>query len=177
MHCRRTRPWFSSTWAILARDGYLPHQFGHRGLRFAYSNGIVILGTLAILLVIIFSGRTRALIPLFAIGVFLCFTLSQTGMVRHWQRLHGSGWPAKLAINALGAVTAGSVTLIVVSTKFVEGAWIVLVLVPVLVASFCQHQCALRRHHHRCRHRCMDRSAGHAGERAIFAGVTREHQI
>jgi amino acid transporter len=122
--------------AIMARDGYLPHQFGHRGLRLAYSNGIVVLGSLAIVLVIIFGGRTHALIPLFAIGVFLCFTLSQLGMVRHWQRLRGPGWAAKLVINAVGAVTTGVVTLIVVTTKFAEGAWIVLVLIPVLVASF-----------------------------------------
>jgi amino acid transporter len=122
--------------AIMARDGYLPHQFGHRGLRLAYSNGIVVLGSLAIVLVIIFGGRTHALIPLFAIGVFLCFTLSQTGMVRHWQRLGGPGWPAKLAINAIGALTTGVVALIVVSTKFAEGAWIVLVLIPVLVMGF-----------------------------------------
>jgi amino acid transporter len=122
--------------AIMARDGYLPHQFAHRGLRLAYSNGIVVLGSLAIVLVIVFGGRTHALIPLFAIGVFLCFTLSQLGMVRHWQRLRGPGWPAKLAINAVGAVTTGVVSLIVVSTKFAEGAWIVLVLIPVLVASF-----------------------------------------
>ncbi len=122
--------------AIMARDSYLPHQFGHRGLRLAYSNGIVVLGSLAILLVIAFGGRTHALIPLFAIGVFLCFTLSQTGMVRHWHRLRGPGWPAKLAINGVGAVTTGIVTLIVVTTKFAEGAWIVLVLIPVLVATF-----------------------------------------
>jgi amino acid transporter len=110
--------------AIMARDGYLPHQFGHRGLRLAYSNGIVVLGSLAILLVIIFGGSTHALIPLFAIGVFMCFTLSQTGMVRHWQRLRGPGWQAKLAVNAAGAVTTGVVSLVVVTTKFAEGAWI-----------------------------------------------------
>jgi amino acid transporter len=122
--------------AIMARDGYLPHQFGHRGLRLAYSNGIVVLGSLAIVLVVTFGGRTHALIPLFAIGVFLCFTVSQAGMVRHWQRLGGPGWPAKLAINATGAVTTGVVALIVITTKFVEGAWIVLVLIPLLVTGF-----------------------------------------
>jgi amino acid transporter len=122
--------------AIMARDEYLPHQFAHRGLRLAYSNGIVVLGFLAILLVIGFGGRTHALIPLFAIGVFLCFTLSQTGMVRHWQRLKGPGWQAKLSINALGAVTTAAVTVIVVGTKFLEGAWIVLILIPLLVMGF-----------------------------------------
>jgi amino acid transporter len=122
--------------AIMAHDGYLPRQFGWRGLRLAYTNGILVLGSLAIVLVIAFGGVTHALIPLFAIGVFLCFTLSQAGMVRHWQRVRGDGWQLKLAINAIGAVTTGIVTLIVVSTKFLEGAWIVVVIIPLLVMGF-----------------------------------------
>lgn len=122
--------------AIISRDGYLPHQFQHRGLRLAYSNGIVVLGSLAILLVVVFGGDTHALIPLFAIGVFLCFTLSQAGMVQHWRRTRDPGWQSKLAINGLGAVTTGLVTLIVVASKFTEGAWIVILLVPSLVLLF-----------------------------------------
>jgi nucleotide-binding universal stress UspA family protein len=122
--------------AILARDGYLPHQFSHLGLRLAYSNGIVVLGSLAIVLVVIFGGTTHALIPLFAIGVFLCFTLSQSGMVRHWLRLRDAGWQPKLLVNAVGAVTTAVVTAIVVTTKFLEGAWIVAVLIPLLVWGF-----------------------------------------
>jgi amino acid transporter len=122
--------------AIMAHDGYLPRQFGHRGLRLAYSNGIMVLGSLAIVLVVLFGGQTHALIPLFAVGVFLCFTLSQAGMVRHWQRVRGQGWQAKLAINALGAATTGVVTLIVVGTKLLEGAWIVVVVIPLLVMGF-----------------------------------------
>jgi hypothetical protein len=122
--------------AVIARDGFLPHQFTHRGLRLAYSNGIIVLGALAIGLVVVFRGETHALIPLFAVGVFLCFTLSQSGMVRHWQRLHGAGWRAKLAINGIGAVTTAIVTLIVVASKFLEGAWIVVVLIPLLVMGF-----------------------------------------
>jgi hypothetical protein len=122
--------------AILARDGYLPHQFKYRGLRLAYSNGIVVLGGLAILLVIAFGGSTHALIPLFAIGVFLCFTLSQAGMVRHWLRLQDPGWQLRLLVNALGAVTTAVVTAIVVGTKFLEGAWIVALLIPLLVWGF-----------------------------------------
>jgi amino acid transporter len=122
--------------AIMARDGYLPHQFSHRGLRLAYSNGIVVLGSLAIVLVIAFGGSTHALIPLFAIGVFLCFTLSQAGMVRHWLRLRYEGWQPKLVINAVGAATTGVVTAIVVATKFGEGAWIIAVLIPLLVWGF-----------------------------------------
>jgi amino acid transporter len=124
--------------AIMARDGFLPHQFGHRGLRLAYSNGILVLGSLAIVLIVAFRGLTHALIPLFAIGVFLCFTLSQSGMVLHWRRLGGLGWLAKLTINGLGAITTGVVTAIVITTKFLEGAWIVLVLIPLLVWAFVQ---------------------------------------
>jgi amino acid transporter len=122
--------------AIMARDGFLPRQFSHRSLRLAFANGIVVLGLLAIVLVVVFGGVTHALIPLFAIGVFLCFTLSQAGMVRHWLRLRSQGWRAKLAVNAVGAVTTALVTLIVVTTKFLEGAWVVLVLIPLLVMAF-----------------------------------------
>lgn len=121
---------------VMSRDGYLPRQFSHRGLRLAYSNGIVVLGALAIALVIAFRGETHALIPLFAVGVFLCFTLSQAGMVLHWQRLRGHGWRGKQLINGIGAIATAIVTLIVVSTKFVEGAWIVVMLIPLLVGGF-----------------------------------------
>jgi hypothetical protein len=122
--------------AIMARDEYLPHQFGHRGLRLAYSNGIVVLGVLAIALVVLFRGSTHALIPLFAIGVFLCFTLSQAGMVRHWLRNRGRHWRLKLAINGTGAIVTGIVTLIVVVTKFPDGAWIVIILIPIQIVGF-----------------------------------------
>jgi amino acid transporter len=122
--------------AIMARDEYLPNQFGHRGLRLAYSNGILILGLIACALVILFHGSTHALIPLFAIGVFLCFTLSQAGMVRHWLRIRGPRWRMKLAINGTGAAVTALVTVIVVITKFPEGAWIVLLIVPVLIVYF-----------------------------------------
>jgi hypothetical protein len=122
--------------AIIARDGYMPHQFVHRGQRLAYSNGIVVLGLLAILLVVGFGGTTHALIPLFAVGVFLCFTLSQAGMVRHWLRERGRGWRTKLVINGLGALTTAVVTAIVIVIKFPEGAWLVTILVPGLVALF-----------------------------------------
>jgi amino acid transporter len=122
--------------AVMAKDGYLPHQFTHRGLRLAYSHGIVVLGLLAVILVVAFGGQTHALIPLFAVGVFLCFTLSQSGMVRHWLREQGPGWRWRLAINGVGAFTTGVVTLVVISSKFVEGAWIVVVLVTLLVWGF-----------------------------------------
>lgn len=122
--------------AIMARDGFLPHQFGHRGVRLAYSVGIAVLGSLAIVLVVAFGGLTHALIPLFAIGVFLCFTLSQAGMVLHWRRERGPRWRLKLTVNALGSVTTGVVTVIVAATKFLEGAWIVLLIIPLLAAGF-----------------------------------------
>jgi amino acid transporter len=129
--------------AILARDEYLPFQFAHRGLRLAYSNGIVILGLVAIALVVAFGGSTHALIPLFAVGVFLCFTLSQAGMVRHWLRVHGPRWRLKLAINGTGAIVTAIVTVIVVVTKFPQGAWIVVLLVPLEVMVFV----AIHRHY------------------------------
>jgi hypothetical protein len=120
----------------MSRDDYFPHQFSHRGLKLAYSNGIIVIGVLAIALVIVFGGSTHALIPLFAVGVFICFTLSQAGMVMHWMQHHERGWHTKLAINAAGALATGAVAIIVASTKFLEGAWIVLLLVPLLALSF-----------------------------------------
>ena len=122
--------------AVMSRDDYFPHQFSHRGLKLAYSNGILIIGALAIVLVIVFGGTTHALIPLYAVGVFICFTLSQTGMVVHWLHSKERRRHVKLAINAAGAVTTAVVAVIVASTKFLEGAWIVLVLVPLLSFSF-----------------------------------------
>jgi len=104
--------------AIMARADFLPHQFAHRGQRLALSNGIVIIGAIAAVMVLIFRGSTHALIPLFAIGVFLSFTLSQAGMVRHWLKERGHGWQIKLAINGFGAITTALVTVVVVVTKF-----------------------------------------------------------
>ncbi len=122
--------------AVMAEDSWFPRRLSHRGFRLAYSNGIIAIGSLAIVLIIAFGGSTHALIPLFAVGVFLCFTLSQAGMVRHWQRKRGEGWRRKAAINGTGAVVTGLVTLIVVTAKFTEGAWIVVLLIPLLVALF-----------------------------------------
>jgi amino acid transporter len=122
--------------AVIARDGYMPHQFVHQGQRLAYSNGILVLGVLAIALVVGFGGSTHALIPLFAVGVFLCFTLSQAGMVVHWLHVRERHWLLKLAINGLGAATTALVTAIVVVVKFPEGAWLVAILIPGLVFLF-----------------------------------------
>ena len=119
--------------AILAEDGYMPRQFAFRGDRLAYSWGIVLLATIAFGLLWAFGGDTHALIPLYSVGVFLCFTLSQIGMVRHWRRVQGPGWRWRLAINAGGAVLTAVVLTIVVGEKFRDGAYLVVILVPVLV--------------------------------------------
>jgi amino acid transporter len=122
--------------SLLSRDRYAPRQFAKRGDRLVFSNGIVILGALAALLIIVFRGDTHALIPLYAVGVFISFTLSQAGMVRHWYRERGAGWRWRLLINGIGALLTGVVTLVIAVTKFTHGAWIVVLLVPILVLMF-----------------------------------------
>ena len=120
--------------AILAVDGYMPRQFSFRGDRLAYSWGIVLLAGIAFALLWAFDGDTHALIPLYSVGVFLCFTLSQTGMVRHWLRTRESGWRWRMAINAAGGVLTGVVLGVVVFEKFEDGAYLVVIIVPLLVA-------------------------------------------
>ena len=124
--------------SLLARDHFLPHQFAFRGDRLAFSVGIICLAILASLLLVVFEGNTNALINLFAVGVFISFTLSQSGMVRHWWRLRREkkGWQHRLAINGLGALTTALVALIISITKFLYGAWIVVLLIPLLVLLF-----------------------------------------
>ncbi|MFL5749872.1 MAG: APC family permease [Chloroflexota bacterium] len=120
--------------AILAVDGYMPRQFAFRGDRLAYSWGIIVLAAVAAALVWLFNGNVTALIPLYSVGVFVCFTLSQIGMVVHWRRVRESGWVWRLAINAFGAFLTAVVLVVVVSVKFVDGAYLVVILIPVLVA-------------------------------------------
>jgi amino acid transporter len=119
--------------ALLAADGYMPRQFSFRGDRLAYSWGIVLLAGVAAGLVALFGGTTTLLIPLYAVGVFVCFSLSQVGMVRHWLRLRGPSWRRRLAINGLGAIVTSVVLAIVVYEKFFGGAYLVVILIPVLV--------------------------------------------
>ena len=119
--------------AILAEDGYMPRQFSFRGDRLAYSWGIVLLAAVAFALLWFFGGDTHSLIPLYSVGVFVCFTLSQIGMVRHWLTDHESGWRWRMAVNASGAVLTAVVLGVVVVEKFEAGAWLVVVLVPMLV--------------------------------------------
>jgi len=121
---------------FLARDHYAPRQFGKRGDRLVFSNGIIILAALAALLLILFHGDTHALIPLYAVGVFVSFTLSQAGMVRRWQVERTSGWRWRLAVNGIGAGLTAVVALVIAITKFTHGAWIVVVLIPILVLVF-----------------------------------------
>jgi len=119
--------------AILAEDGYFPRQFGFRGDRLAYSWGIILLAGIAAAIYVAFEGNTTGLIPLYSVGVFVCFTLSQSGMVRHWVRTHESGWWWRGAVNAFGALLTLVVLVIVLTEKFEHGAWVVAVLIPVLV--------------------------------------------
>ncbi|MDO8735578.1 MAG: APC family permease [Thermoleophilia bacterium] len=119
--------------SVMAADGFMPRQFGSRGDRLVFSNGILILGLLAMSLVVVFKGQTHALIPLYAVGVFLSFTLSQSGMVRHWLRLKGKGWQKGIVINGTGAITTFVVLIVIASAKFLHGAWIVIIAIPVIV--------------------------------------------
>ncbi|MFQ5521192.1 MAG: APC family permease [Candidatus Methylomirabilia bacterium] len=121
---------------FMARDGFLPRQFANRGDRLVFSNGVIILGLAAALLIVIFQGSTHALIPLYAVGVFTSFTLSQASMVRRWVRQQPRGWWWRATINGLGAATTGLVMSIVAVTKFVHGAWLVVLLIPFFIAVF-----------------------------------------
>jgi len=128
---------------VLADDGYLPERFAVRGRRLVYSGGIVILTVLAGALLLAFGGVTDRLIPLFAIGAFLAFTLSQAGMVRHWQKEGGREARHSLVVNALGALATGVTLVVVAVSKFAEGAWLTVVAVPLLVGLFT----GVRRHY------------------------------
>jgi hypothetical protein len=116
--------------SILAKDGYLPRQLHNRGDRLVFSNGIIALSIVAGVLIVVFGGVTTALIPLYAVGVFLSFTLSQSGMVRHQRRHAEPGWRLRATINAIGATATFVVLCIVVISKFVIGAWVPVVLIP-----------------------------------------------
>lgn len=122
--------------SILARDRFLPHQFTFRGDRLAFSHGIIVLGVAASALLVAFEADVDRLIPLYAFGVFVSFTLSQSGMVVHWLRLRERGWKQSMAINATGAVATGVVAAIVGGTKFSDGAWISMIAMVLLAAFF-----------------------------------------
>jgi len=122
--------------SILARDRHLPRQFMNQGDRLAFSNGILGLSALAAVLLVLFRGDTHALIPLYMIGVFVSFTLSQAGMVVHWRKIRGPGWRTSAAISGAGAIVTGTVLVVVAITKAHEGAWIIMLLIPLQVVLF-----------------------------------------
>jgi amino acid transporter len=122
--------------SIVARDRYLPRQFMNQGDRLAFSNGILVLSMFAAVLIVAFRGDTQSLLPLYMIGVFISFTLSQAGMVIHWRKTREAGWKTSALINGFGAIVTGVVLVIVAVTKTLEGAWIVLLLIPLIVAVF-----------------------------------------
>ena len=131
--------------SIIARDGYLPRQFANRGDRLVFSNGVLFLATAAAILIVAFGGLTNALIPLYAVGVFTAFTLSQAGMVVHHRRIREQGWRRNMVINGVGAVATFIVLLIVAGTKFTSGAWLPIVVVPLIIALFS----GIKRHYDR----------------------------
>lgn len=131
--------------SFLARDGFMPRQFGFRGDRLAFTTGIAALAGMASVLLVVFDASVTALIPLYTLGVFLAFTLSQSGMVVRWWRRREPKWRSGLIINGVGAVTTAVIAVVVVSTKFLSGAWIVVLLIPVLMALML----AIRRHYRR----------------------------
>lgn len=129
--------------SILAKDHFMPHQLGGRGERLVFSTGVLVLSGLAAVFVVIFGASVAALIPLYTVGVFVAFTLSQIGMVRHWRRRRTQGWKPALVLNGAGGLVTGVVAVESLSVKFVQGAWVLLVLVPLLVLMMQ----AIRRHY------------------------------
>lgn len=148
---------------FMARDGFMPRQMGNLGDRLVYSNGITMLGIMASILILLFNGDTHNLLPMYAVGVFISFTISQIGMVRRWLRLRSPGWMRNAIINTIGGMTTLTVFLIILITRFTQGAWIVVVVIPLIVAMLMrinQHyklvaeQLSLEKFHtpHRMRH-------------------------
>jgi amino acid transporter len=153
--------------ALLAHDRFLPSQFVNLGDRLAYSNGILVLAGLATGLLVAFRANVNSLIHLYVIGVFTAFTLAQAGMVRHWHKTQEPGWRWRAGVNALGAATTALVTVIVVATKFLDGAWMVIIAIPLLVLAFY----GVRRHY---------RSVGRrlrAKARAVLASREVENDV
>jgi hypothetical protein len=128
----------------IAQNNYLPHVFGYRGRRLVYTYGIVVLAMLCGGVLILFGGVTDRLIPLYAVGAFLAFTLSQAGMVMHWRKHKGPHWVKSTLVNGLGALVTGITTMVVLVAKFAEGAWITLLFIPFTIVFFV----IVRRHYH-----------------------------
>jgi amino acid transporter len=128
----------------ISQNNYLPHAFGYRGRRLVYTYGIVVLALLTCFLLVVFNGVTDRLIPLYAVGAFLAFTLSQFGMVVHWRKNRGPHWLKSAFVNGLGGFVTGVTVIVVLVAKFAEGAWITVIFVPLLIVFFR----AVRRHYH-----------------------------
>src|SRR5271165_2675948 len=128
----------------IAQNNYLPHVFGYRGRRLVYTYGIVVLAILCGSVLMLFGGITDRLIPLYAVGAFMAFTLSQAGMVIHWRKNRGPGWVKSALVNGLGAFVTGTTTVVVLLAKFMEGAWITLLFIPLTIILFA----SVRRHYH-----------------------------
>jgi amino acid transporter len=122
--------------AMLAKDGFLPRQFTSLGDRLVLANGITILSVITAILIVAFGGNTHSLIPLFAIGAFMAFTLSQAGMVIHWSHERTKGWLIKTCLNGLGALVTGTAVIVIGISEFFQGAWLTIVTIPVLVFGF-----------------------------------------
>jgi amino acid transporter len=122
--------------SILAQDNLLPHQLANLGDRLVFTNGMILLAIATGVLIVTFGGNSHALIPLFAIGAFLAYTLSQAGMVLHWKRVQGKGWQLKSLFNSIGALVTGVALVIVIISKFLGGAWIVFLFIPLLMMIF-----------------------------------------
>jgi hypothetical protein len=127
---------FPRVTALLAQEGFLPSPLSNLGDRLVFANGILVLAVATGVLIVVFGGDAHALVPLFAVGAFLAFTLSQAGMVVHWWRERGSGWWLKAAINGIGSVATGAAVLIIGVSKFAGGAWITILVIPAMVAGF-----------------------------------------
>ncbi len=161
--------------ALLARDRFFPRQFVNLGDRLVYSNGIVLVAGLASALIVVFAANVDSLLHLYVLGVFTAFTLSQYGMVRYWRRTRDSGWRWRATVNGVGAATTLVVTLVVVETKFTQGAWAVTVAIPLLVAAFY----GTRRHYRRVGRRlraglgAVQRAPAATNEVVLYVDVVR----
>lgn len=129
--------------SIIARDGYLPHLFVRIGQRLVFTTGILVLMFFSLLLIVAFGASTHNLIPLYAVGVFVSFTLSQAGMVQHWRKLRGPNWKRSMLVNGIGAIATAIVSLVIIESKLLDGAWAVVVLIPLLILMFM----AIHRHY------------------------------
>ncbi|HKW57441.1 MAG TPA: APC family permease [Candidatus Acidoferrum sp.] len=161
----------------IAANNYLPHAFGYRGRRLVYTYGIVVLGVLTATLLILFGGVTDRLIPLYAVGAFLAFTLSQFGMVAHWRKMRGAHWRKSALVNGLGGCVTGVTVVVVLVAKFAEGAWITLLFIPLVILFFRM----VRRHYHAVTVNTMSTvgvvPANHAGPPIVVVPVDRWSRI